>query len=1025
MFGNAWLSIDRRFVVWLFLLVGGYSQICLGRVIPIVTGGRASDAEGIAAEYLEGTLSAIYPTEEFSLASADDGSAICVLVGTRDSLPAVRNHIEPDELDGDECFVVRHSNRDGRAVGVVAGRTGRAVLYGVYQLAESLGCGLYLTEDTRPGPRRGFSFVQWDLENRPLVRDRIVFNWHNFLSGCTGWDADHWLAWIEQSQKMGYNTIMVHAYGNNPMFTYSFDGIDKDVGYVATTKRGRDWGNEHVNDVRRMPGGGIFAGAEFGSEAALVSAERRIAAKQALMTRVFDFAERRQMQICFALDLDTDSVLPQEMILAIDEPDRLFNGRLWLPRPDKTGGYAFYKAQVRALFDLYPQIDLLALWRRSHAAEWGWLQSIEQLPRTWQQEYEAHLRRNPEAGKLDQAVCSFALSKVVAAFRKALNEMGREDVRLCTGSWETSWVPAVAEFFPEDVTIMPLDSSCMVRYRGGSYFYDDARFRRLLAAEGRIVPIIWAHHDDGEYIGRAMHPHTDFHQTLSKLRASGFGVIHWMERPLDLYFKNHSNQVWAKTCNESYSRTCTNMAAHYFGSEHADVFGRYLFRWATNAPIFGRVTSDHFFLGNEYIPKPEEAVEACCERLRILESVNASKMTEEQGHRLRYFKALENVIISFCQVQEFAHRPAREAIRAGKFQEARSFLQNGDPAETMEQFAALSQINGPDRGEEAVVVSLGTRWLTDYVAARQVVGLEPVRINYGPTRHEPLAQGAGKYTFYIDRAGQYWSVRGRKETSLEAIAYPAGVGVEAGDSEALQEIARSGVVIGSGATLTVSPIVDLYRQLAPGDYRLTCYVSPQRGSERCEIRVSAQKTTSGVIRISPVKARYLRVLCRGNDKNRWNSIYELTADAIDQGKVQQVAASANVPGYPAGAVIDGDSETRWAAEGDHWIEVPLEPSRPLELVDISWYQGSAREYQYSLKVSDDGENWRDVHMRSVENGDRGRNFAVANPSLTDIRVSTVELPVHLERAGLPIVHFVPTGGRAVLYGLTLQATAGD
>ena len=90
---------------------------------------------------------------------------------------------------------------------------------------------------------------------RRFIRQRIVFNWHNFLSGCTGWDLEDWQKWIDQSVKMRYNTIMVHAYGNNPMVQFVFNGQEKPLGYLTTTISGRDWGAQHVNDVRKVVSG--------------------------------------------------------------------------------------------------------------------------------------------------------------------------------------------------------------------------------------------------------------------------------------------------------------------------------------------------------------------------------------------------------------------------------------------------------------------------------------------------------------------------------------------------------------------------------------------------------------------------------------------------------------------------------------------------------------------------------------------------------------------------------------------------
>jgi len=78
-------------------------------------------------------------------------------------------------------------------------------------------------------------------------KKNIVFNWHNFLSGCSAWDFAEWNEWIDRSSQMRFNTIMVHAYGNNPMFTFRFNGKQKRTGLLSlsfghTTTMVLTWG---------------------------------------------------------------------------------------------------------------------------------------------------------------------------------------------------------------------------------------------------------------------------------------------------------------------------------------------------------------------------------------------------------------------------------------------------------------------------------------------------------------------------------------------------------------------------------------------------------------------------------------------------------------------------------------------------------------------------------------------------------------------------------------------------------------
>ena len=117
------------------------------------------------------------------------------------------------------------SNKENR--GFIIGTDEQGVLFGVYALLENLGYGFFISGDVIPKPKQVFDFEAWNIIENPTTEKRINFNWHNFISGCTGWDLEHWKKWIEQSAKLRFNTIMVHAYGNNPMETFSHNGIEK------------------------------------------------------------------------------------------------------------------------------------------------------------------------------------------------------------------------------------------------------------------------------------------------------------------------------------------------------------------------------------------------------------------------------------------------------------------------------------------------------------------------------------------------------------------------------------------------------------------------------------------------------------------------------------------------------------------------------------------------------------------------------------------------------------------------------
>ena len=220
----------------------------LGKGIRVEVEAKASSAERLAAQDLESYLKRIYP----------DAS------GKRIRLTANLPTPEAYEITGTENEAV------------IAGGGPRGVVYGVYGLLEQLGCRFYLSGDVVPPPRKEpLSFAGLKLSNRPLTPTRMGLDWHNFLSGCSTWNLTEWQQYISQLQKMGYNTIMVHTYGNNPMDVYSFNGKTKPYGWLPTTIKGRDWHTPHVNDVRRMAGGSAFNAPAFGSDTALVPDDQR------------------------------------------------------------------------------------------------------------------------------------------------------------------------------------------------------------------------------------------------------------------------------------------------------------------------------------------------------------------------------------------------------------------------------------------------------------------------------------------------------------------------------------------------------------------------------------------------------------------------------------------------------------------------------------------------------------------------------------------------------------------------------
>ena len=735
-----------------------------------------------------------------------------------------------------ESFLVTSRREKAQELGIIAGADARGAAYGVYALLEKLGCGFYLSCDALPAVKHEpFSFSDWQLADQPLVRDRLVFEWHNFLSGCSTWNLLDWQHWIRQSQKMGFNGIMVHAYGNNPMVDLTFNGKRKPPGFLSTTVKGRDWSTMHVNDVRRLWGGEVFSRPAFGSKAGLVPDNRRSEAARHLMRDVFEYAAQRAMDVCFSLDVDTVSANPQELILTLPEDARFSinirpdgglnqnNGKMWLANPDTSEGFQFYRTQVDALLTDYPTLNCLTLWFRNQLTPWMGFK-VSEMPARWQEEYRAEIARTPEAAKYWRSHNIFALGKVISAYERALRGAGRGDVQLALGTWRFNFLPAADRFLPRNVKLIGLDYD-VIQDRSVLRDEKSRRVLREVGAHRPVIPVVWAQHDDGHYFGRPYTPFTHFYSRLADANATGFGIIHWTTRPLDLFFTSLNEQVWQASKDKPLRATCDDAAGRLFGPAARGLMGNYLERWLTGAPQFGRETGDLFM--DRRLKNVEEIMAGCRERLKLIDQVQIADLTSDQRQRVAYFEGLEKFITAIHESQSAFER-SQAFLGAGDLPGARAALRLCEPERVLEQFARFSSLGGMTRGEQGLVVSLNTRWLTHIIQQRQALGREAVRVNFAPTRHEPFAQEAGKFTFYFDSAREVWECRGTQETGVEVFTVPGGVDITTEESipASWKEIGRTGIESDKPITFELRPMTTNSRSkskpptLPPGDYRL-------------------------------------------------------------------------------------------------------------------------------------------------------------------------------------------------------------
>ena len=651
----------------------------------------------------------------------------------------------------------------------IHGKTPRAIANGVFGLLKEIGWSFYLSFEIPPNEAKPLDFAQLNIQNAPLKEKRIVFDWHNFLSGCTAWDYEQWEEWIDNSSKIGFNTIMVHAYGNNPMQSFSLNGQEKELGYLTTSQKGRDWGAQHVNDIRLMYGGNIYSEFEYGSKSAKMPKEERSEAATSLMQKVFKHASQKSMDVCFAIDVDTWMANPQNIINTLPKDALLEIGGYNTANPEHPEGRKYYEAQLKKLLTDYPEITMLAAWMRMPSKNPGlgsiWLTyDSKTLPEKWRKEYFEILKKHPELTDDRPYPGIFAISKIVKVYREILDEI-RPDVELVLGSWRLDYPKQVDPFMPDYCGFIPLDWEVI---------FDKPEVWEELAVVGKnrnLYPIVWAHHDDHRYVGRPYKPFSDFKSKLDFVKAKGYGIIHWTTHPLDLYFNNTENQVWQNSENETFEKAIEDFALSLLKTEDENLV-HYFGEWFKNAPMFGRETSDYFIRPNEEYNlegynSALEVVEKARIRLEILQKANKESLNLQGSKEYNYQVGMEEFIISFFKNHHNIFQ-ATTLLREGKTEEAIPFIQKLNPEKTIELYAKTISNYGATRGEEGILLSLNLRWLPDYIDVRQRVGLEPVRINFQKTTHDPLAQGAGRHTFFIDEEKNFWHSKGEKELNILA-----------------------------------------------------------------------------------------------------------------------------------------------------------------------------------------------------------------------------------------------------------------
>lgn len=770
------------------------------------------------AEILQKYLAEIYPSNTFYYTSVlpRDGDIIVLQINT--------------DLK-DEAFKIHSTEEINRVILHIAAGSRSGLYYAVYQLLESFGAGFFLSFETMPENREEMDLRKINITDKPLTRERIVFNWHNFLSGCSSWDFEDWKHYIDQSSKMRFNGLMTHFYANDPTFVFSHKGVKKIPGYMPNTQKGRQYGTQQVNDVRRLAGGDVFEDQVFGSNASKVADDQRVAEARGLMQKVHEYASSKFMDVWFGLDIDAQLANPQEIMATLPESSKMKikqksnkyfgtpDSTFYLPIPDSPGGYAYYKSQVTQLFKQFPEIDNIILWTRTSGSPFLTLK-YEDFPVNWKLEFNQIAAVNHKIDKDNNSITGrFATAKIYKSVRRILNEMGKNDIKLWAGSWRTTWLEQADWFYPKEVGFIPLD------YHVDYFLVEDKNeILKKISGNRKIIPVVWAHHDDGAFIGSPYKPYVNLHSKIESTGNSGVGVIHWTTKPLDIYFKNTQQQIWESTQNTSLNNTAIFLSKRLVKESNQKNFAQYLEDWVNEGPKFGRETRtwfiDHIISDTDYI----ETTEACKKRLKLLKNIR-----EPENLQLAYFTGLEVFCIDFYHTQ-YNFQKALEACNSGDYSKAIQYIQKCHPEKVIQKYAETSKINGITKGEKGVIIEMNLSWLPFINSLRQTLAQQPAYYNFGTVNFPDMGVGLLNTNYFLDAESRLWRNFGETETGAKLVHHcPKNII----SNKVLAEIASEGVQIEDSGEIKLEPFaVDISPQalknpdfFMPGKYNLTLILS--------------------------------------------------------------------------------------------------------------------------------------------------------------------------------------------------------
>jgi hypothetical protein len=253
--------------------------------------------------------------------------------------------------------------RSGRNVAVVAGADDRGCLYGGYALLETFGVRFFLSGESLPATSP-VPMPTAHLDHSPAVRLRGFMPYTDFLPGPSTWDAEDYVAVIDQAARLRLNLFSMHFYTFEPVGQFTFKGQPRTEAFWDTSRTTR-WhkrpgrisdfvaGKEHFADYLEAD--------TFGARSAInadTPAERfRLA--EADIKAAFTHAKARGMRTTIGIEI-TDPPLEFRALVA---PQSRYGETGFGICPNSADARELMTSWLRALVTTFSDVDTVTLWQ--------------------------------------------------------------------------------------------------------------------------------------------------------------------------------------------------------------------------------------------------------------------------------------------------------------------------------------------------------------------------------------------------------------------------------------------------------------------------------------------------------------------------------------------------------------------------------------------------------------------------------------------------------------------------------------